>query len=47
MGVVDLPLSLLGEGFQRYLSVRRIAQLVTHGKGVKLRKSMKSLSYAK
>ena len=32
MGVVDLPLSLLGEGFQRYLSVRYIAQLVTYDK---------------
>ena len=35
-GVVDLPLSLLGEVFQRYLSVRHIAQLVTHGKTVKM-----------
>ena len=34
-GVVDLPLSLLGEVFQRYLPVRHIAQLVTHGKTVK------------
>ena len=34
-GVVDLPLSLLGEIFQRYLAVRYIAQLVTHGKAVK------------
>ena len=41
-GVVDLPLSLLGEVFQRYLAVRHIAQLVTHGKLRKLR----SLSYA-
>ena len=31
-GVVDLPLSLLGDVFQRYLSVRYIAQLVIHGK---------------
>ena len=31
-GVVDLPLSLLGEVFQRYLLVRHIAQLLTHGK---------------
>ena len=29
--VVDLLLSLLGEIFQRYLSVRPIGQLVTHG----------------
>ena len=41
--LVDLPLSLLGEVFQRYLSVRRIAQLVTHGKTVRLGKS----AYAK
>ena len=34
-GVVDLPLSLLDEVFQRYLSVRHIAQLVAHGKTVK------------
>ena len=38
MGVVDLPLSLLGEAFQRYLSVRHIAQLVTHGKSVDIAK---------
>ena len=31
-GVVDLPLSLLGEVFQIYLLVRCIAQLLTHGK---------------
>ena len=31
-GFVDLPLSLLGEVFQRYLAVRHIAQLVAHGK---------------
>ena len=35
VGVVDLPRSLLGEIFQRYLAVRYIAQLVTK---VKLRK---------
>ena len=40
MGVVDLPLSLLGEVFQRYLSVRHIAQLVTHGKTVRIVKSV-------
>ena len=34
-GVADLPLSLLGKVFQRYLSVRHMAQLVTHGKTVK------------
>ena len=33
-------LSLLGEGFQRYLSVRHIVQLVTHGKTVKSAKSV-------
>ena len=38
--VVDLLLSLLGEIFQRYLSVRPIAQLVTHGKTVKIAKSV-------
>ena len=32
VGIADLPLSLLGEVFQRYLSVRHIAWLVTHGK---------------
>ena len=37
-GIVDLPLSLLGEVFRRYLSVRHIAQLVTHGKTVRIRK---------
>ena len=36
VGVVDLSLSLLSEAFQRYLSVSHIAQLVTHGKGVKI-----------
>ena len=40
MGVVDLPLSLLGKVFQRYLSVRHIARLVTHGKTVKIAKSV-------
>ena len=38
-GVVDLPLSLLGEVFQRYSSVRHIAQLVTQGKTVRIAKS--------
>ena len=38
MGVVDLSLSLLSEAFQRYLSVSHIAQLVTHGKDVKIAK---------
>ena len=38
--VVDLLLSLLGEIFQWYLSVRHIAQLVTHGKTVKIAKSV-------
>ena len=42
VGVVDLPRSLLGEIFQRYLAVRYIAQLVTQGKTAKLR----SLSHA-
>ena len=32
--------NLLGEVFQRYLSVRYIAQLVTHGKTVKIAKSV-------
>ena len=40
VGVVDLPLRLLGEVFQRYLSVRHIAQLVTHGKTVRIVKSV-------
>ena len=40
MGVADLPLNLLGEVFQRYLSVRHLAQLVTHGKAVKIAKSV-------
>ena len=31
-------LSLLGEVFQRYLSVRDIAQLVAHGKTAKIAK---------
>ena len=34
--VVDLPLSLLGEVFQRYLSVRHIDQLETHDETVKI-----------
>ena len=38
MRVVNLPLSLLGEVFQRYLAVRYIAQLVTQGKTVKIAK---------
>ena len=33
-----MPLSLLGEVFQIYLSVRHIVQLVTHGKTVKIAK---------
>ena len=36
--VIDLPLSLLGEVFQRYLAVRYIAQLVTQGKTAKIAK---------
>ena len=39
-GVADLPLSLLDEVFQRYLAVRHIAQLVRHGKTVKIAKSV-------
>ena len=39
-GVEDLPLSLLGEVFQRYLSVSHIAQLVTYGKTVRIAKSV-------
>ena len=38
MRVVDLPLSLLGEVFQRHLAVRYIARLVTHSKTVKIAK---------
>ena len=38
VGVVDLPRSLLGEIFQRYLAVRYIAQLVTQGKTAKTAK---------
>ena len=30
--VVDFPLRLLGDLFQRYLSVKHIGYLVTHGK---------------
>ena len=36
--VIDLPLSLLGEVFERYLAVRYIAQLVTQGKTAKIAK---------
>ena len=39
VGVVDLLLSLVGEVFQRYFSVRHIAQLETHRKTVKIAKS--------
>ena len=39
-GVVDFPLSLLGEFFQSYLSVRHKVQLVKHGKTVKTAKSV-------
>ena len=39
VGVVDLPLSLLGEDFQRYLSVIHTDQLLTHGKTVRVAKS--------
>ena len=39
-GAVDLPLSLFGEVFKRYLSVRHIAQLLTHGKTVKIARSV-------
>ena len=38
VGVVDLPLSFLGEVFQRYLAVRYIGQQVTQGKTVKFAK---------
>ena len=38
VGVVDLPLSLLGQVFQRYLAVRYIAQLVAQGETVKIAK---------
>ena len=34
--LTDLPLSLLKEVFQRYLSVKHKGQLVTHGKTVKV-----------
>ena len=37
---MDLPLSLLGKGFQRYLLVIHMAQLVAHGKTVKIAKSV-------
>ena len=36
---VDLLVSLLGELFQIFLSVRHIAQLPTHGKTVEILKS--------
>ena len=39
-GLVDFLLSLLGDVFQTYLSVRHIAQLVTHGKTVEVAKSV-------
>ena len=39
MGVLDLPLSLLGEVFQKYLAVRHTDQLVTHEKTVRVLKS--------
>ena len=39
-GVVDLPLSLCNEVSQRYLSVRHIGQLVTHGKTLSVAKSV-------
>ena len=38
--VVDFPLRLLGEFLRRYLSVRHKAQLVTHGKTVRISKSV-------
>ena len=38
VGVVDLPLSLLGEVFQSYLAVRYMAQLVTQAKTAKIAK---------
>ena len=40
MTVADLTLSLLGDVFQRCLSVRHMAQLVTHGKTAKIAKSV-------
>ena len=40
VGVVDLPLSLLVEVFQRYLSLKHIGQLVKHGKTVRVTKSV-------
>ena len=39
-GLADFLLSLLGDVFQTYLSVRHIAQLVTHGKTVEVAKSV-------
>ena len=40
VGVVDLPLSLLQEVFRRYLSVKHTDQLLTHGKTVRVAKSV-------
>ena len=39
LGVVDLPLSLLGQVFERYLSVELTGQLVTYSKIVRVAKS--------
>ena len=36
--VVDCPLRLLGDLFQRYLSVKHMGYLVTHGKSVRVAK---------
>ena len=38
--VADLPLSLLGEDFQRFVSLRRIAQVLKHDKAVEIAKSV-------
>ena len=40
MGVVDFPLSLLGEVFQRYLSVKHTGQLVAHLKTMRAAESV-------
>ena len=40
VGVGDFPLSLLGEAFHSYLSVKHIGQLVTHEKTLKVAKSV-------
>ena len=40
LGVTDLLLSLLGKVFQSYLSVKHTGQLVTHGKTVRVAKSV-------